>query len=62
MRDIAWCEEEKNIFPVKIMDITVKSIKVAFPEKNMGLIIRNVSRVSSLIMTKGPLKFLLNCF
>lgn len=44
----------KNIFPVKIMDITVKSIKVAFPEKNMGLIIRNVSRVSSLIMTKGP--------
>lgn len=61
MTDIAWCEKEKNIFPMKIMPITVKSIKVAFPEKNMGLIIKNVSRVSSLIMTKGSLKFL-NCF
>lgn len=61
MTDIAWCEKEENIFPMKIMPITVKSIKVAFPEKNMGLIIKNVSRVSSLIMTKGSLKFL-NCF
>ena len=62
MRGIAWCEKEKNIFPMKVMHVTVKSIKVALPEKKMGLIIRNVSRVSSLLMTKGPLKFLLNCF
>lgn len=44
------------------MDITVKYIKIAPQEENMGLIIRNVSIVSSLIMTNCPLKFLFNYF